>query len=555
LVYGLRAWAVRVWLVLFVLCGAAGVGPWQWARGAGALLGLRERANPRLLYEDETPYGYVAVERINDELDKRAFMQDKLMHSQMIMGDLLDLQYPYSQIWAAITQRFARGKEKLSVLVIGGGGYVFPRYVAQVWPGSRVDVAEIDPGVTEAAARAFGLSREAPIRTFTMDARNYVDELLRREDGGQEAVRYDFIYEDALNDYSVPFQLTTKEFNDKLARLLGDDGVYMIEMIDVYDRGLFLGAYVATLEQTFPHVCVVTDAERPRSNRNTFVIIAAQRPLDLEGLGTDYPRKELDLWVLNEEEIEAVKCRSSGFVLTDDHAPVENFLAPVVRQSSREFLAQRYMSKARAAKQGTNLEEAIALLQQARQADPTRSIELFNEVALLEAGRGNYDAAARMLQAALDYNQVSEFKENVANIHFSLGIAYHQLGQSQASEEQLRQAIAGYEQALRKRPHSFKNLARLGDAWASLSRFDEAAKCFAQALPLDPQDLPTHFKLIQALEYGGDLAQAIQANRNALAWFLRQNEPEAVRQLQKYLGYLEAKQAAPPAGTTSAPGP
>ena len=44
-----------------------------------------------------------------------------------------------------------------------------------------------------------------------MDARNYVDELLEKQRNGEEIPRYDFIYEDALNDYSIPFQLVTKE--------------------------------------------------------------------------------------------------------------------------------------------------------------------------------------------------------------------------------------------------------------------------------------------------------------------------------------------------------
>ena len=94
------------------------------------------------------------------------------------MDDITDLQYPYEIIYAALTHRFSRGKDRLSTLTIGGGGYVFPRYIEKIWPGSRIDVVEIDPGVTEAAMRAFGLKRDTPIRTISLDGRNYVDELL-----------------------------------------------------------------------------------------------------------------------------------------------------------------------------------------------------------------------------------------------------------------------------------------------------------------------------------------------------------------------------------------
>ena len=136
------------------------------------------------------------------------------------MDDIRDLQYTYEQIHAAVTHLLSHKKSKLSVLVIGDGGFVFPRYVEDVWPGSRVDMAEIDPGVTEAAMQAFGLPRDTAINIFTMDARNYVEQLC----SGDRITKYDLIYEDAQNDYSIPYQLTTKEFNNKISRILTDTG-------------------------------------------------------------------------------------------------------------------------------------------------------------------------------------------------------------------------------------------------------------------------------------------------------------------------------------------
>jgi predicted membrane-bound spermidine synthase len=208
--YWARLWVLYVWAAIFIALLALGLVPAGWAKDVGADMALREKADPDVIYEDESQYCYVAVKRISENPDRRAFMQDKLKHSDIVMGDILDLQYSYERIHAATTQMLSRGKDKLSVLVIGGGGYVFPRYVEHVWPGSRVDVVEIDPGVTEAAMQAFGLERDSTINTFTMDARNYVNQLLEQGRAGGQVVQYDFIFEDALNDYSVPYQLTTK---------------------------------------------------------------------------------------------------------------------------------------------------------------------------------------------------------------------------------------------------------------------------------------------------------------------------------------------------------
>src|SRR3990172_5866763 len=230
LLYGARRWLFRSYVLFFLLALAVAVAPWGWTSKAAAKLRLREKLNPDVLYEDETQYCYVAVKTLGGDPETRAFAQDTLTHSSMIVGDISKLQYSYERIMAAVTHRFGRGKKSFSALILGGGGDVFPRYLKEFLPDSTVDVVEIDPGVTKAAMEAFGLEPTSGINTISLDARNYMDELVAAMRSNQEQKRYDFIYEDALNHYSVPFQLTTREFNEKIARTLTDDGIYMIEL-------------------------------------------------------------------------------------------------------------------------------------------------------------------------------------------------------------------------------------------------------------------------------------------------------------------------------------
>ena len=172
IVYYARLWVLYIWAAIFIALMAMGMAPAEWAENAGSSLALRAKPDPSILYEDETQYCYVAVEQVSQSPDKRTFMQDKLAHSRIIMNDILNLQYPYTKIYIGLTQGISADKDKLSVMVIGGGGYVYPRCIEKVWPGSRIDVVEIDPGVTEAAIQAFGLEKDTSIRTFNMDARN-----------------------------------------------------------------------------------------------------------------------------------------------------------------------------------------------------------------------------------------------------------------------------------------------------------------------------------------------------------------------------------------------
>ena len=300
LVYFFKLWFSHVWMILLVIAMLLGIGPWDWTRQVGAAIALRSKPNENVIYEDETQYCYVAVNRAAGAGNIREFIQDTLMHSRIDMDDITILCYFYEDIFAAVTEKLYPDKQPLSVLVIGGGGYSFPRYIQKVWPLSSVDVVEIDPGVTEAAMAAFGLPRDTTIKTYNMDGRNYVDGLLEEKKQTGEVQRYDIIYEDAINDYSVPFQLTTREFCEKVIQLLNDDGFYIVNLIDVYDDGLFLGAIANTLQQTFPYVTVMTEAGVPRSHRNTFVLVGARHSLGLEDLAEECRRRGMLIWHLTE---------------------------------------------------------------------------------------------------------------------------------------------------------------------------------------------------------------------------------------------------------------
>ncbi len=117
---------------------------------------------------------------------------------------------------------------EMKTLFLGGGAYCFQRHMQFAYPGTEVDVAEIDPNVTRANFMATGLPRDTTINTYWGDARQFVDL-------HQDTKKYDLIFGDAFNDFSVPWHLTTFEFNEKLKKMLTPTGVYMINIIDAYE--------------------------------------------------------------------------------------------------------------------------------------------------------------------------------------------------------------------------------------------------------------------------------------------------------------------------------
>jgi len=327
---------IGIWLGLLGGLSLIAFGPWPWAQEFGVFVLLRPDHSD-LTYYDESNYFTIQVYDAEERDNARILALDNLVHSYVSGDDVTDLIYDYETVYAAIVRRTTPNDVGLRSLFIGGGGFVFPRYMEAVYPVAGIDVAEIDPAVKLAAQRALYLPADDDTRitTHTMDARNLIDDLLRDGVGGS----YDFIFGDAFNDLSVPYHLTTREFTAKLGELLKPSGVYMINVIDIYREGLgrFLGAFVATSRESFPYVYVFSSAsDGPTNERDTFVVACSREPLDIHDLGARAVDLEFEgvlfAWAEGDRlggEMATVLERGGGLILTDDFAPVDNLLAPI----------------------------------------------------------------------------------------------------------------------------------------------------------------------------------------------------------------------------------
>jgi spermidine synthase/Tfp pilus assembly protein PilF len=539
ILYWARLWVLYIWAAVFVALMTMGMSPAGWAKDAGSACGLREKPEAGILYEDESQYSYVAVQQISSSPDKRRFILDNNRgQSQIIIGDIKDLQFTYEQIYAAVTHSLSRGKDKLSVLAIGGGGYVFPRYIEGVFPGSRVDVAEIDAAVTEAAIRAFGLERNTTINTVNMDGRNYVDMLLEKKRRGEQIPQYDFIYEDAFNDYMVPYQLTTREFNDKIARVLSDDGVYVINLMDVYDKGRFLGAMVNTLRQTFRNVCVLSKNSYRNAGSN-FVVVAAGREIDLENVGREEAVKDLDLWILSGSDIEAAVKRANGVILTDDYVPVENLLAPVAQESARALLAIRYCEQAEMLREQRRLDECISRYKKAAGIDPTVTIEAYGEIGMILAEQGRWVEAVEAAKRAIEYNDSADVKRSMSVTCQNISFALRRLGRNSEAAEYIQRAIKGYKEDLVRKPDSVEIVSRLGNALAESGNIGEAVEYFQRAVNMNRLDVKNHLTLAKALMMQKRYDEAIERLREGIQFMLDRGQRDDAAKLRSALESAE----------------
>ena len=324
-------WGIAGGLLLIgFIIGLTSRDRWRFAAGIVLLvyLGLTFFAWQRqwLLSEcsAETNYFCIKVRIDNEDADVRVLTLDRLVHSYVDLEDPTRLRYGYERVYADVLEAVFPVDPVLSTLFIGGGGYTFPRYLEITRPQSQIDVIEIDPGVTEIAHLALGLPDDTIIRSVNDDARSVIGDL-------PDSTTYDLIIGDAFNDFSVPYHLTTLEFNQMVADHLNDQGVYMINIIDG-KKGDFLRAYVTTLRQTFAHVYVAgVDGVLGERIRQTYVIVASQHPLD-EIIASP----ALDPYFVSASEFQDYLQQGPAILLTDDYVPVDNLLASVFADFGQE---------------------------------------------------------------------------------------------------------------------------------------------------------------------------------------------------------------------------
>jgi predicted membrane-bound spermidine synthase len=309
--------------------------------------------------------------------DFKALYLDRLLHGIVNISDAGFLFYGYERLYAdAIATLFPSGSS-IDAFFLGGGEYAFPRYLESRYKGS-IDVAEIDPAVTSIARSHLGLNPTDRMRIHHQDARRFLAAL-------PPDTRFDVVLGDTFNDFQVPYQLTTREFNNLLARHMKDDGLYLLNVIDAIHND-FLRSEIRTLRETFPYVGVLALAgEWPPTENvvSTYVIVAA-RHAPRQPLASAVPTSELDAFVQ----------KGYSVVLTDDYVPVDQLLAPVF---SRELHPPE--EQAPVVAQGSNPDEVmkVGLDLLYTRNDPAGAAAHFRRV--LELNRTHYGATFQLAKA------------------------------------------------------------------------------------------------------------------------------------------------------------
>lgn len=261
----------------------------------------------------ETTYHCAIIEIDRGRPSGRTLYLDRLPNSYVDLADPTHLEFRYIQLMADVIEGSVPDGS-LDLVSIGGGGFTLPGYVAAARPGGRNLVLEIDASLVDIGRTELGLADEVDV--VVDDAR-----ISLRSVPDDSA---DIVIGDAFSGASVPWHLTTVEFAGDIQRVLDEDGVYAMNVIDV-GALRFARSATAALQAVFDDVAVLAPPSYFGGEQGgNFVLVASDTAIEVEAI-SDLIRSRggVEIALTGADVTEWV---GDGIVLRDDFAPVDQIL-------------------------------------------------------------------------------------------------------------------------------------------------------------------------------------------------------------------------------------
>lgn len=251
--------------------------------------------------------GEAELVRDGDRETGWVILVDGVPQSYVDVEDPTHLDFEYMRSLGDIVDHLGVGDEALDVVHVGGAGCTLARYVAATRPGSRQVVFELDGALVQLVRDNFPLKGVRGLRVRIGDGRAGVAGLPDDSD--------DLVVLDAFSGATMPFPLATLEFTRDVARVLRDDGVYLVNVADG-GRLAFARRLAATVQEVFPHALLMAEPGILRGRRYGNLVLAASRePLPVAALTRISAGKPIPARCLDTAEL-------SRF--TSGHAPIRD---------------------------------------------------------------------------------------------------------------------------------------------------------------------------------------------------------------------------------------
>jgi spermidine synthase len=226
------------------------------------------------------------------------------------------LVYEYTKYYY-LAKHFNPGFKK--TLMLGGAGYSYPKDFLLKFPQASMDVAEIDPKLTELAKKYFKLEENPRLAIYHQDGRVYLN---------RTSEKYDVIFGDAFSSFnSLPYQLTTQEAVQKSYDILNNNGIVILNIISAIEseKGQFLRAEYATYKKIFPQVYLFPVSYPDNGEKVQNIMLVALKSKEEPSFNDSNPIFNGYLQHLWKKPVP-----SDMPILTDDWAPVDYYIGKMI---------------------------------------------------------------------------------------------------------------------------------------------------------------------------------------------------------------------------------
>jgi tetratricopeptide (TPR) repeat protein len=316
----------------------------------------------------------------------------------------------------------------------------------------------------------------------------------------------------------------------------------MINLIDVYDIGRFVGSMIHTLKATFPYVHVMADYAALTSARRTFVLIAGKQiPPGGDGWIPEILSDPKKFWHLSDSEIRYLLNQAGQILLTDDFVPVENLMADVVQIDARLRLSRKYIQLAHVNFIHGRKEEGFLYLRKALSISSLATLTVYNDLAVAMIEKGDFGSALNILESVIEYNRINGNRLNLSSIYLNKALLFKQMNKTEQASELFILAEKGFRELYAEDPYQFEIVTRLGNCLAEQGQLMQAIPLFREAIPLEPGNWKGYLFLAATLELLDNKTEALDVLRMGMDQVRMQGKGEGLEHLAAFKYKIESE--------------
>lgn len=263
----------------------------------------------KLTYEGESIYNYLQVFEDEEEVALSTNVLFGVQSVYMKDKKLTGMYYDYAM--ASLYYADVNNKDNMDILVLGMGTGTYATQCNRYFDNLNIEGVEIDKKIIDLSRKHFDLDENIKVTEY--DGRAFLN---------VNKKKYDVIMVDAYQDITIPFQMSSVEFFEKVSEHLTDDGVMVVNINMRSDKAGSINEY---LQDTIAHVFKNVYTVKVENSTNVELFAGNNKNMEATFWKNYSVETKPALIELFDEKINnnLHKYKGGNHILTDDKAPVE----------------------------------------------------------------------------------------------------------------------------------------------------------------------------------------------------------------------------------------